>query len=156
MVTVTAGNLTASVASATLAPVTYSDSPRTSAGVLTLSVSDRRGTFEGWSVSLSVSAFAYSGVSPTGTAIPASALAVTTANAPIVSFGQAVDPVSGPLVLSASATGPLDTPNVVLVAEPEFGAGQYTQTLDVALTIPAQSQVGTYMAVIEVVISAGP
>jgi hypothetical protein len=154
--TVAAGSLTASVAAATLPPVNYSTAAQTTSGTLALTVTDQRGTADGWSVALSISDFAYSGPSPSGTAIPAGAFSVTAANAPSVVRGQPLDSIAGPAPPGSGATGPLDQPVVVLVAADGSGAGVYTQGIDVTLTIPANSQTGIYRAVLETVTSAAP
>jgi hypothetical protein len=154
--TVAADSLTASVAAATLPPVNYSTAAQTTSGTLALTVTDQRGTADGWSVALSISDFAYSGSSPTGTAIPAGAFSVTAANAPSVDRGQPVDPIGGPAQPGSGVMGPLDQPVVVLVAADGYGAGAYTQVIDVTLTIPANSQTGAYTAVLETVTSAAP
>lgn len=154
--TVVGGALTASVTQISLAPVIYSESARTNSGSLVLTVTDQRGTADGWTVSLSVSDFAYSGPSPHGTAIDASSFSITVANGPVFVSGQAIDSTHGPLLPPDSTTGRLDIPNVVLEAESGFGAGVYAQTLEVSLVIPARSQAGSYTAVLYTVTSAAP
>lgn len=154
--TVVGGSLAISVASVTMAPVTYSVSEQTNTGVMVLNVVDRRGTSEGWSVTLAVSDFTYTGTSPTGANIPAGAFRIDTAYGPVYVHGQAISGANGPAIPSGGATDPLDTPVVVLVAADGYGAGEYTQTYDVALVIPAGSQVGTYTAVIDSTTSAAP
>ncbi len=154
--TVTGGSLTASIASAQLSPVAYSTTERSNTGVLVLTVTDQRGTADGWSVSLSVSDFTYSGVSPVAADIPAASFSITSAQGPTVVRGQVINPTDGPYVPSSGATGPLDETLVVLVAEPGAGAGEYQQSLNVTLVIPAESQSGTYTAVIQTTTSSAP
>jgi len=154
--TVTSGNLSVSVASVTMAPVSFSSSDQTNTGVMTLNAVDRRGSSEGWSVSLAVSDFVYSGAFPTGTDIPADAFSIVTTHAPVYVQGQAISETGGPMIAGGGAAGPLDTAIVVLVASNGFGAGEYTQSYDVVLVIPAGSLVGTYVAVVDATTSAAP
>lgn len=154
--TVAGGALTASVSSLNLPPVAFSTTAQANSGSLQLRVGDRRGTSDGWSVSVWVSPFAYSGGSPAGAAIPASAFVLTAAGAPTTISGQPIDAANGPAVPSSGATGPLDAPIAVLVSELGYGAGEYAQPLNVTLFIPAGSQVGTYTAVLTVATTAAP
>src|SRR5262249_22319321 len=144
------------IASAQLSPVTYSGTQRSNNGTLVLTVTDQRGTADGWTVTVTVSDFTYSGPSPVAANIPASSFSVTSAHTPTVTRGQTIDVTGGPYVPSSGATGSLDQTLVVLVAEEGAGAGEYQQTLDVTLVIPAQSQTGTYTAVIQTMTSAAP
>jgi hypothetical protein len=152
---VVGGSLTASIAGATLPAVTYSEAAHSNSGTLVLTVTDQRGTAEGWSVTLTMSDFVYSGESPIGANIPAGNFRVTAAGAPTATRGQAVSG-SGPIVPSTGATGPLDGELTVLTAPDGTGAGEYVQTLNVTLDIPARSQAGMYTAVVQTTTSSAP
>jgi hypothetical protein len=153
---ITGGALSASVADLTFTPVAYSHSEQVSTGTLTLTADDSSGEDLGWNVTLQSGDFAYSGSSPNGTAIPGANLIITGANPPELVSGEAIDASGGPKALATGATGSLDTPRSVLQASPAYGAGQYQQTLDVSLTIPAGSRPGTYSGTLAVSITAGP
>lgn len=145
----------ASVADLTLPAVTYAHGIQTTTGTMTLTAEDTSGTGAGWNVTVQSSAFAYSGVNG-GSPIPAANFAITAAGAPTLVSGQAVDATGGPKVPPTNATGTLDVARKTLQAEAGFGQGTYAQTLDVSLTVPAQSRAGTYAATLTVTIAAGP
>jgi hypothetical protein len=152
--TVVTGPLTASIADQVLPPVNYSNTDQVSTGQLMLIVKDPRYTSAGWNVSVSCSAFRYSGAAAGGTTIPAAQFAITSIGPPVLISGQAIG-AGGPLI-GASGTGSLDQNRTVVLAQPGFGAGSYYIPIDVALTIPAQSQVGIYRAEITVTTTSGP
>lgn len=152
---VTAGAQSAVVADLTLSPVAYSQADQSSAGVLALTMDDSSGTGSGWSVTIQSSAFAYSGAYG-GTSIPAANFAITAANAPTLTSGQALDATGGPLVPPTGAVGSLDAARTVLQASNSFGQGSYAQTLDVQLTVPGMSRVGTYTGTLTVTVGAAP
>lgn len=153
--TVSAGTQSATVADLTLAPVAYSTQDQASDGTLTLTVDDSSGTSAGWSVTIQSSDFVYSGANG-GADIPAADFAITSAAAPVVTSGQAVDATNGPRVPASGATGALDTPRTVLQAAAGYGAGAYSQTLAVELTVPGMSRAGTYTGSLLVTVGAAP
>lgn len=70
--------------------------------------------------------------------------------------GQAVDPIGGPRVPAANATGALDVARKTIQADAGFGVGTYTQALGVTLSIPGQTSAGTYTSTLTTTISAAP
>jgi hypothetical protein len=147
--------LSASVANLTLAAVTSSHVVQTSSGTMTLTAADTAVVGLGWNVTIQASAFVYSGPN-SGTNIPASSFALTSAAPPVRVSGQAIDPTNGPKVPATSPVGTLDVARKVLQASALFGAGTYTQALGVSLTIPAQARTGIYTTSLTTTISAGP
>jgi len=147
--------LTASLSDLTLPPVLYSHMDQTSAGTVTLTATESAPPTLGWNVTIVSSDLAYTGGN-TGTPIPASQLALTSAGAPSVASGQAVDAVGGPKVPLISPVGSLESPRRVLHALVGFGNGTYTQQLGLALTVPGRSRAGTYTATITTTIASGP
>jgi hypothetical protein len=147
--------LSASVANLTLAPVTFSHDPQVSSGTMTLTAS--AGTLDvlGWNVTIQASTFVYTGPN-SGTNISASNFALTSAAAPVLVSGQAIDATGGPKVPASGPLGTLDTARKVLEANALFGQGTYTQALGVDLNIPAQARAGTYTTSLTTTISAGP
>ncbi|MGI8477986.1 MAG: hypothetical protein ACR2OO_16690 [Thermomicrobiales bacterium] len=79
---------------------------------------------------------------------------MTGAGSPVVVSGQALG-VGGP-VTDGSAFGGLDQARTVVYAQAGFGAGRYRQTVPIALTIPGQSQAGSYTATLTVSTTAAP
>jgi hypothetical protein len=152
---VTAGSRTASVANLTLAALNYSHSAQTSTGSMTLTADDSTGSGAGWNVTILSSALAYTGTN-SGTAIPAANFSITTANAPSMTAGEAVDATNGPKVPATGATGTLDAARKTVQANAGYGEGTYTQALAVSLSVPAQSRAGTYTATLTTTISAAP
>jgi len=155
----TAGTRTASVANLSLASAAYSHSAQTNTGSMTLTVDDSSATALGWNVTILSSAFVYSGSYSAGaTNIPAANFSLTSAAAPTVVAGQAVDSlgVGGPKVPTVSPVGTLDSARKTLQANATFGKGTYTQALGVSLTIPAQSVAGTYTGTLTTTITAAP
>jgi hypothetical protein len=149
------GTRSASIADLALAAKTYSHSSQTSTGTMTLTADDSSATGAGWNVTVQSSAFVYSG-SNSGTNIAASNFSITTANAPTMVAGAAVDATDGPKVPSSGATGALNVARKTVQANVGFGEGTYDQALDVSLTIPAGSRAGTYTGTMTVTISAAP
>jgi hypothetical protein len=147
------GTLTASAVDLVLPSIEYSNDDQTSAGQITLVVADTRGTGAGWSVTVSTSTFAYSGVAPNQVDIPAANLSLTSAGSPVYVTGQPIG-TGGPV--GTSASGPLDVTRTLIVASPGWGSGSYTQPLDVELTIPGGSAAGTYTAELTITTSAAP
>jgi len=152
---VTAGTRAASVANLTLASKAYSHSAQTSTGTMTLTADDSTGSNLGWNVTVVSSAFVYSGGSG-GTNIPAANFSLTSAAAPVMTAGQAVDTLGGPTVPATSPVGTLDNARKTVQAVALFGNGTYTQTLGVSLSIPAQSAAGTYTGTLTTTIAAAP
>jgi len=154
---VTPGTRSASVADLALPSVAYSHSAQTSSGSMTLTADDSTGSNLGWNVTVQSSAFVYSGAN-SGTSIPAANFALTSAAAPVMTAGQAVDPlgVGGPKVPVISPVGTLDTARKTVQAQALFGNGTYTQALGVTLTIPAGSAAGTYTGTITTTVAAAP
>lgn len=152
---VTAGTRTASVADLALANVAYSHTAQTSTGSMTLTADDSTGTNAGWNVTVLTSAFVYSGAN-SGTNIPAANFSLTSAPAPVMTAGQAVDVTGGPKVPAESPVGTLDSARKTVQANTSFGNGTYTQALGVSLSIPAQSAAGTYTGTLTTTIAAAP
>lgn len=153
--TITGGARTVSLSDLTFPSVSYSNEDQTTSGTLTLNVADESGTGEGWNVTLQASDLAYTGAL-NGDDIPAGNLEVTSANPPSWESGQELDGGNGPTVPASGAIGSLDVPRKVLHAQPGFGMGAYSQTLNVGLKVPGASVVGTYSATLTVTINAGP
>lgn len=149
------GTRTASVADMNFAAVNYSHAQQNNTGSMTLTVDDATGSGAGWNVTIQSSNFVYSGAN-NGTDIPAANFSVTTANAPAMTAGQAVDNTNGPKVPDTGATGSLDSAKKVIHANAGFGSGTYTQALAVQLVIPAQSRAGTYTGTLTTSITAAP
>lgn len=154
--TLNAGTRTASVANLTLSALTYSHSAQNQTGTLNLTADDSTGSGEGWNVTVQSSAFSYTGSSANGSSIPASNFSITTANAPAMTAGQAIDATNGPKVPASGATGTLDSAHKVIQANASYGLGTYSQSLAVNLAVPAQSRAGDYNATLTVTISAAP
>lgn len=154
--TLTAGPLSASVASLVLAPIASANTDQTQTGSLILTADDSTGSGDGWNVTLVTSAFVYSG-SFHGTDIPAANLSLTGAAGLATSTaGQPTDPSGGPKVPATSPLGSLSTARKVVAANANFGLGTYTQTLGVALLVPAFSRVGIYTGTLTTTISSAP
>lgn len=148
------GQPTIGIDSVSLAPASYSPDEQYSPGQLGYIVDAETGTSDGWSVNVQASDFTYSGTND-GTDIPAANLAITTANSPGHVSGDAVDVNAGPSV-PEGATGSLDQPRTVLVADAGYGHGVYQQALDLVLTIPGDSKVGDYSGTITFTATTGP
>lgn len=150
---VTGGSYTASVADLALTAVSYSHSEQTQTGTMVLSADDSTGTDAGWNVTVMTSDFAKTGG---GTAIPAANFALTSAAAPTMTAGQAIDATGGPKVPTTSPVGTLDAAKKVEQADAGFGKGTYAQDLGVSLTIPAQTLAGTYTGTLTTSITSAP
>ncbi|MCU1568605.1 MAG: hypothetical protein JWQ56_3542 [Pseudarthrobacter sp.] len=148
-VSVTGGLRTASFADASLTPVATSHSATTSNGSLVLTADDSTGTGAGWTVTASVSDFAYSGVHSGGTDISAANFTI----APSTVSSVAGQDTTG---LTVGAGGSLDTPRTVLSADVNSGMGTYSQAVSAALNVPADSFVGTYTGTLTTNMTAGP
>lgn len=153
--TVNAGTRTASITDLTLTAKAYSHSDQASTGTMVLRADDSSGSGEGWNVTVQSSAFVYTGAN-SGTNIAAANFSITTANAPTVVAGEAIDATGGPKVPATGATGTLDVARKTVQANVGFGEGTYDQNLDVSLTIPGGSRAGTYTGTMTVTISAAP
>jgi hypothetical protein len=152
---VNGGARTASVANLTLTPLSYSNSAQSNTGTMTLNVDDASGTGAGWNVTIQTSSFVYSGAN-NGANIPAANLSLTSAAAPAMTAGQAVDATNGPKVPASSPIGTLDSARKVIQANADYGLGTYTQALGVSLSVPAQSRAGTYTGTLTTTIAAAP
>ena len=152
---VTAGERSASVADLALGSVAYSHSAQTQTGTMTLTADDSTGSNAGWNVTVLTSSFAFSGGTG-GTAIPAANFSLTSAAAPVMTAGQAIDVTAGPKVPTTSPVGTLDSARKTVQANASFGNGTYTQALGVSLSIPAQSAAGTYTGTLTTSITAAP
>lgn len=152
------GLRTASVASLTLGTRGYSHSAQTSTGTMVLTADDSTASQLGWNVTIQASAFVWTsdGTSVGGVDIPAASFSLTSAAAPAMTSGQAIDAAGGPKVPSVSPVGTLDIARKTLQALATFGNGTYTQDLGVSLSIPARSRAGTYTATLTTTIAAGP
>lgn len=140
------GSRTVSFADAAgVAPVVSSHTATPVAIPLTLTVDDSSGTRDGWSVTVSASAFVYDGDNG-GSNIPASAFSI----AP-----QAVSSAPLGAVTSVGAGGSLGTAVNVLSAT-ESVNGVFIQPVAGTLTVPADSYVGTYTATLTTTFAAAP
>lgn len=153
--TINPGTRSASVADVTLTAVNYAHSAQAQTGTMTLTADDSSGSGAGWNVTIQSSDFVYSGAN-SGTDIPAANFALTAAAAPAMTAGEAVDATNGPKVPATSPVGTLDSARKVVQAEVGYGEGTYTQSLDVELSIPAQSRAGTYTGTLTTTIAAAP
>jgi hypothetical protein len=151
--TLNGGTRTASVANLTLTAVTYSHSIPAQTGTMTLTADDSTATGAGWNVTIQSSDFDYSG-SNGGIDIPAVNFSLTSAATPVMTAGQVVDATDGPK--AAVTSGTLDQARKVILANANFGQGNYTQDLGVSLSYPAQSRAGTYTATLTTSITAAP
>jgi hypothetical protein len=156
--TITGSGLTASVADVTLASVAYQNAAHDVTGAMVLTADDSTGSGAGWNVTIQSSAFVWVGTANGGVDIPAARFALTSAAAPAMIAGQAVSVAlsTGPQVPPTSPLGSLDTPRKTLVATAAYGAGTYTQSLGVTLTIPAMSRVGVYTGTLTTTITSAP
>lgn len=163
--------LSASVADLALPAVSYSHSDQATSGNLTLTAQDTgrqecvllvcSTVNDGWNVTIQASAFSYSGPN-NGTAIPAANLVITTAHPPSRVSGQEISSTAGPR--TTNVTGTLDVSRKTLQADGPsgdltptyYGIGTYEQMIDVSLTLPGRSRVGTYTTTLSVTMSAGP
>lgn len=149
------GQPTVTVDSINLAPASYSADEQASSGQLAYTIDAENGTAPGWSVSVQSGDLVYSG-DHDGTNIPAANLAVSAASAPGHISGNAIDPGNGPFAPAGGATGSLDQPRTVLVANAGYGDGVYNQNLDLVFTIPGGSKPGNYSGTITFTVATGP
>ena len=149
------GQPTISITSASLAPASYSPVEQQSQGYLSYTIDAATGASEGWSVTVQSSDLVYSGQHG-GSDIPAANLAISSANQPSYLSGDPIDPSNGPFAPFGGATGSLDQPRTVLVANQDYGHGSYAQELDLVFTIPGDSKVGEYSGSITFTTVAGP
>ena len=141
----------ANVSGASLDPVDYSHEDQTSSGTISLSIDDSSASNDGWNVTIQASDF-----SSGERSISAMNFSIIEAGNPVRLEGQEIDATGGPVVPESSALGSLDVPRKVLGAESEFGAGAYSQGLNVSLTVPGQTPSGEYSSSLTVNITAGP
>ena len=149
---ITGGQLTYALSSGMMTPISFDYSEPENAittGTVTLTVDDRRGTFEGWSIDIESTAFDYAGEAPGNNDIPA-ANATVIPQSPSLVAGQGLDGVQ------MGTAGTLGTKRTVISAVPGFGSGAFSQELEVQLHIPALSPTGTYTALLTVSTSAAP
>ena len=124
------GALSASVADLTLGQITYSHGQQVQTGTLTLTATDT-GTAglglinSGWNVTLLSSAFSYTGPN-SGSPIPASNLAITSAGSPVRISGQAISPTGGPR--TTNVTGALNVARKTIQAEDRPGSSSSPTT----------------------------
>jgi hypothetical protein len=95
----------------------------------------------GWDVQVGASTF----VSAQGRTIPASNLALTGSSAPV-----------GPNLTRPATSGTLESSRTVLAASSTDSAASYTQTLDLNMTVPAGTLVGSYNSTITITAASGP
>ena len=153
-VIVAQGTFTASIASASMNTITYSNTAITTGGTMTMSVIDGRGNSAGWNVTIAASDFDYVGASSIGIDIPNDNFSITATDNPGYVTGQPIQ-VTGPVAVSSGA-GSLASARETIEAAPGTGSGQYTQSLPISLLVPAFSQVGTYTSTLTVMITSGP
>lgn len=112
---------------------------------------------DGWHVSVHASPLVYSGIHA-GIELPASALAVESVDpVPMHIDGPSmIDPTHGPKVPATSPVGSLDSPRIILTANPGYGCGTYTEGINLSLTIPADTIAGAYTSTISTTITTGP
>ena len=150
---VTAGGLTATIADLTMNSAGYSHSEQLSTSTLRLNIDDLTGSDAGWNVSVQSGDFVWSGAVPAKD-IGAANFEITMANLPVVVLGQAV--AAFPIQPATGSTGTLDNAITVVTSSAAFGNGSYYQDLDVTLTIPGDSPLGTYTGTLITTISSGP
>jgi hypothetical protein len=152
------GSLTASISNATMTSIGYSNvaRPAGSTGVLLLSVNDPRGSSTGWNVTVQSTDFVWQGSgNASALDIPVTGFVITSVGTPTIVAGQAVDPLGGPRAESG-AVASLSQARKTISASAGFGSGAYSQSIPVALDIPALSQSGTYVATLTVLITSAP
>jgi len=155
---ITGSGLTASVADLTLPSVAYQNGAHNVTGTMILTADDSTGSGAGWNVTIQSSDFLWVGTANGGIDIPAIKFALTSAAGPVLVAGQPIGAAlsTGPQVPPTSPIGTLNTPRKTLVATAAYGAGTYTQSLGVTLTIPAQSRVGVYTGTLTTTITSAP
>ena len=155
---ITGSGLTASVADLSLVDAAYQNTAHAVTGTMVLTADDSTGSGAGWNVTILSSDFDWVGIAAGGQDIPAAALALTSAAAPVMVSGQVVGvaAATGPQVPPVSPFGSLAVARKVLVATAAYGSGSYTQALGVTLTIPAMSRVGSYTGTLTTTITSAP
>lgn len=152
------GTLSASVVDAAIGPdddIPYDPDERVLAGWIELSVRDTRtGASSGWSVSLAVGPFRYSG-DGFGADIPAANTSIASVGAPLTGSGEPVGR-SGPVAVDSSTGSSLDTPRVVLRGGVGSAPAAVRQVVGIHLIVPARSRPGTYRAEATVTAVSGP
>lgn len=155
---ITGGGLTASIADLSLASVAYQSGEHDVVGTMVLTATDDTTARAGWNVTVMTSDFVFVGSAAGGVDIPAVNFALTSADAPVWISGDVINVAAntGPQVPSTTSTATLEVARKVLHATAGYGAGSYRQNLNVALTIPELSRVGTYTGTLTVTITAAP
>lgn len=149
-----AGPLSAAVLDGGLYPIVASNQEQRDTGTLSLVINDRRGTSEGWSVSIAASDFTYLGDSPFGQDIPSRGFRVVSIAIPLALAGQPVGEY-GPHPMPIAGLS-LDTPRTVVWAAPGGGSGDYEQLIGVELIIPAGSHPGLYLSNLTIAFASAP
>jgi hypothetical protein len=126
---------------------TASFEEQTAVGALTYRVTGAG--CSGWSTSVSAGPFTYTGTARSSE-IPANSLVMTNMTAPTVISG------SGTGVAGTAQTGGLGTTRKLISASPGSGNGTYEQQLEITMTLPAGSTVGTYKSTITITTAAAP
>ena len=124
-------------------------------GTMKLTADDSTGTGAGWNVSVLPVRFVYTGTNG-GTDIPANRFNLDKAWAPAATAGQTADRDQRPDGAGREPARYAGQARKVTTANANFGQGTYGQDLDVTLTVPADSRVGTYTSTITVNVVAGP
>lgn len=122
-------------------PKSYSFAEQTGTGFLKYTVTAAQNC-AGWNVTLQATDFGGPGA-PQGQTIPATNFAIT----------GATTPAGGPTVPNTSGT--LNTPVKVLSAQSGI-IGTYSQTVNLKITIPGGTRVGTYTSTVTVTASSSP
>jgi hypothetical protein len=149
------GQPTVTIDAVSLTAASYSTDEQYSPGQLGYTINAESGTAPGWSVSVQAGDLIYSGEHG-GANIPAANLSVSAATAPGYVSGDPIDPANGPFAPVGGATGPLDQPRTVLVANSGYGDGSYNQNLNLSLAIPGGASPGSYSGTITFTVVAGP
>ncbi len=136
----------------------YSHESQVITGQMELSTADTSdpsaGNDSGWGVTMQASALQYSG-RHSGETVEATDLSVISVDAPVVteSLGVTPDSTAGPKLPDHSPAGSLDTPRLVLTAEPGYARGSYVQGVLLSLTLPPGARSGTYTGTITTTVS---
>jgi len=121
------------------------ESTSKSEGKLTLTVTDNRFTFEGWTITMSATDFTSQGKKT----INANALTVKPNGNVQIKNGGPDSPVAREAQMSNQGAP-------VLQASRGQGSGEYVATYDATVAIPANTQAGVYKTTITVSQGAGP
>ena len=156
---ITGSGLTASVADLTLPSVAYQNGAHNVTGTMILTADDSTGSGAGWNVTIQSSDFVWVGHGERRHRHPCGRSS-RSRRPRCADLGRrpghrccAVHGSPGPADLPL---GTLDSPRKTLVATAAYGAGTYTQSLGVTLTIPAQSRVGVYTGTLTTTITSAP